>query len=210
MDFGWFLGLSRRCPLLGGVTIPTNTSSNLISRVRYHLKELVMAGKINASVFVSLVALSFGLGGCANDGSVSSMFSTSALGTSGDTTTAAITPKIDPACGTLAAQIDALRNEGTIGRLEKVADGKGSNVQVQRTALKKQAELNKANADFQAKCAPNAPRSASMATAIVPPAPAQAAAAQGLAAVKGKAASAASAAIAPSGVTVAPGLPKVQ
>jgi hypothetical protein len=176
-----------------------------------------MAGKINASIIASFVAVSFSLGGCANDGSVSSMFSTSALGTSGETTTAAITPKIDPACGTLAAQIDALRADGTIGRLEKVADGKGSNVQVQRTALKKQADLNKANADFQAKCAPNAPRSASLA-AVVPPAPAQAAAGQATtaataatSAIKGKAASAAAATIAPSGVTVAaPETPKVQ
>jgi hypothetical protein len=177
-------------------------------------KELVMAGKINASIIASLVAVTVSLGGCANDGSVSSMFSTSALGTSGETTTAAIIPKIDPACGTLAAQIDALRADGTIGRLEKVADGKGSNVQVQRTALKKQADLNKANADFQAKCAPSVSRSASSA-AVVPPAPAMAAAAQATtastSAVKGKAASAAAAAIAPSGVTVAaPETPKVQ
>lgn len=87
------------------------------------------------------------LAGCANDG---------VLGTSSNLTTAAVTPvaqpKADPACVTLAAQIDALRKEGTIDRLQQAADGKSPSVQVKRAALAKQAELNKANAEFQAKC----------------------------------------------------------
>jgi hypothetical protein len=167
--------------------------------VRYHLKELVMAGKIRTSIFAGIAVSALGLGGCANDGNVGSLFTTGAIGGAGETTSAVLAPKLDPACTTLATQIDTLRKEGTIDRLEKVADGKGANVQVQRVALKKQSELNKANADFQAKCAPAVPRTASVA-AVVPAAPAQAAAP--VAAAKAKAAKAVSA-IAPSGVTVA-------
>ena len=101
------------------------------------------------------------LSGCANDGML---------------TTAAITPKpaqtaaaVDPACTTLAAQINTLRTEGTVERLEKAATGKGKSVQVKRDALAKQTELNKANADFQMKCGPKIP-AATTAQAAPPPA----------------------------------------
>jgi hypothetical protein len=165
-----------------------------------------MAVSIRSSLMACITVTALSVGGCANDGSVSNLFTTSAIGSSTEATTAAITPKLDPACGTLATQIDSLRKEGTIDRLEKVADGKGANVQVQRTALKKQAELNKANADFQSKCAPNAPKSASVA-------PAPTVAGAPVAAVT-KAARTASKSVTPaatSGVTVAtPDVPKVQ
>lgn len=94
-------------------------------------------------------ALLIGLGalaGCANDGTLA----TSNLTTSAVTPAAA--PKPDPACVTLAAQIETLRKEGTIDRLQQAADGKSASVQVKRAALSKQAELNKANAEFQARC----------------------------------------------------------
>ena len=95
----------------------------------------------------ALLVAAGALAGCANDG---------VLGTSSNLTTAAVTPvaqpKVDPACVTLAAQIDTLRKEGTIDRLQQAAAGKSASVQVKRTSLAKQAELNKANADFQAKC----------------------------------------------------------
>jgi hypothetical protein len=83
----------------------------------------------------------------------------------------AAAPRIDPACATLASQIDNLRADGTVERLEKAADGKSSSVQVKRASLAKQAELNKANADFQAKCGPAIPRAqtATVAPAIVTP-----------------------------------------
>jgi hypothetical protein len=167
-----------------------------------------MASLIRASVIACATIAGLGLAGCANDGSLSSMFATNSIGASTDTAAAAITPKIDPVCGTLASQIDGLRKEGTIDRLEKVADGKGANVQVQRTALKKQAELNKANADYLAKCAPNMPKTAAMAPALIA---APAAAAPIAAAAKIMPAAKAAAAIAPTGVTVAaPEVPKVQ
>lgn len=100
--------------------------------------------------------------GCANDGTL---------------TTAAITPKpaeskvaaVDPACATLASQIDTLRKDGSVERLEKAAAGKGKSVEVKRDALAKQAELNKANAEFQAKCGPKLPAAT---TAQAAPAPA--------------------------------------
>ncbi len=106
-----------------------------------------------AAVLLGLGTLMSTLAGCANDG---------ALGTSGNLTTSAVTPvaapKVDPACVTLAAQIDSLRQEGTIDRLQKASEGKTASVQVKRASLAKQAELNKANADFQAKCATITPK----------------------------------------------------
>jgi hypothetical protein len=69
-----------------------------------------------------------------------------------------VAAKVDPACVALSNQIDALRAEGSVERLEKAAAGKTSNVQVKRTSLAKQAELNKAYADFQTKCGPQIPK----------------------------------------------------
>jgi hypothetical protein len=160
-----------------------------------------MAVSIRTSLLACITITALSVGGCANDGGVSNLFTTSAIGTPPEATTAAVTAKLDPACGALATQIDTLRKEGTIERLEKVADGKGANVQVQRTALKKQAELNKANADFQAKCAPNVPKSAAVLAA-----PAVAAAPVATAAKAVRATSKAA-----TGVTVAaPDAPKAQ
>ena len=93
------------------------------------------------------------LGGCAGDG---------LLG--GSTTTAALPekPKVNPACVTLASQIDALRKEGVADRVEAAAKGKGDTVSVKRASLSKIADLNKANAEFQSKCGTVAPSSAAM------------------------------------------------
>jgi hypothetical protein len=92
-------------------------------------------------------------GGCANSGL--------------DLSTASISPdkngtlaKSDPVCVSLATQISTIRGDGTIDRLEKAADGKSSKVEVKRTALQKQAELNKANADFLTRCGPAIPAQA--------------------------------------------------
>lgn len=77
----------------------------------------------------------------------------------GDLSTAALidgapAAKPDPACVALANQISSLRSDGAIERLEKASDGKTKNVQVKRESLLKQAELNKANQDFQTRCGP--------------------------------------------------------
>lgn len=89
--------------------------------------------------------------GCANDGALS----TAAIAPDKPAATAA---KVDPACVSLASQIDTLRQDGAADRLEKASTGKGAKVSVRRDTLAKQVELNKANADFQAKCAPSIPR----------------------------------------------------
>jgi hypothetical protein len=105
---------------------------------------------------------------------------TSAINT--QPTAAAAAPKPDAQCVTLATQIDTLRKEGTSARLEAAAVGKSATVPVLRAALKKQSELNKANAEFQAKCSkvPTAPQQSAQAPAT-PAAATVAAAAPGVA-----------------------------
>ena len=92
------------------------------------------------------------LAGCANDGN--SALSTASVAPD----KVAMAQKVDPQCVSLTSQIDTLRKEGAVERLEKAAAGKGKSVQVKRESLAKQAELNKANADFQAKCGPKMPQ----------------------------------------------------
>ena len=104
---------------------------------------------ITTSALFALAAFS---AGCANDGS--NALSTASVAPD----KVAQAPKVDPACVSLASQIDTLRKEGAVERLEKAAEGKTSSVQVKRASLAKQAELNKANADFQAKCGPQMPK----------------------------------------------------
>jgi hypothetical protein len=112
----------------------------------------------------SLLALAAAAAGCAADSATLS--------------TASVAPdkivqaqKIDPACLALSSQIDTLRNEGAVERLEKAAAGKTSSVQVKRSSLAKQAELNKAYAEFQAKCGPKIP--SAQTAQVTPPASAQ-------------------------------------
>src|SRR5262249_16694829 len=69
-----------------------------------------------------------------------------------------VASKTDPVCVSLANQINTLKSDGTIERLEKASDGKTAKVEVKRTALQKQAELNKANADFVSRCGPALPK----------------------------------------------------
>jgi outer membrane murein-binding lipoprotein Lpp len=119
---------------------------------------------------LSTIALAgFLAAGCANDGSGLSTASVA------PDKTAVVVPKVDPACVTLSSQIDSLRKEGSVERLEKAAAGKTSNVQVKRASLMKQAELNKAYGDYQLKCGPKL-QSASMTPAPIPAAAAPAAA----------------------------------
>lgn len=104
----------------------------------------------------ALVLGSMAAGGCAVDGAGNPLTTSAVLAP--EKTAAA---KIDPACATLTSQIETLRKEGAVERLEKAAEGKGQSVQVKRASLAKQAELNKANADFQAKCGPQIPKAQS-------------------------------------------------
>ena len=107
------------------------------------------ARNILTSTAMALAALAGA--GCAQDGTMT----TQATPEKSITQSAA---KTDPACATLASQIDTLRKEASIEGLEKAATGKSKSVDVRRSALAKQVELNKANADFQAKCGPAMPK----------------------------------------------------
>jgi hypothetical protein len=114
---------------------------------------------------VLAVGATLTLGACAND---------TLLGVTASQPTAALPakPKVDPACSTLAARIEQLRQGGVVERVEAVSKGKSSTVKVKRESLAQMAELDKANAEFQAKCS-TFPRAAS-----VPPAKPVAAAAK--------------------------------
>lgn len=93
------------------------------------------------------------LTGCASDGS--SPFG----GATGSTTTAAAPLAANPACASLTARIDALRKDGVTERAaQAAATGKTSTVSVKRASLANLAELDKANAEFQAKCSTLGPR----------------------------------------------------
>ncbi len=115
---------------------------------------------LGLSVIVATVA-----GGCSSDGGINAnMFSTGAIGDSKPAVEAKASA--DPVCVSMATQIDGLRREGSVERLEKAADGKTSVVNVQRSALAKQSQLNKLNADFITKCGPNLPRTAAVAAPV--------------------------------------------
>lgn len=109
---------------------------------------------------IAVSAAAAAVGGCASD----NQLSTASLNQSAQA-------QIDPTCVALANEISSLRSEGTVDRLEQAASGKSKNVQVKRAALAKQAELNKANAEFQAKCGPKIPQ-ATTAQAPTPQTPA--------------------------------------
>jgi hypothetical protein len=100
------------------------------------------------------VAVGLGLAGCAADGSLS----TASINGKPETKAAAV----DPACIALANQIEVLRTEGSVEGLEKASTGKGGTVKVKREALAKQTELNRAYADYQARCGVKLPQSAQM------------------------------------------------
>jgi hypothetical protein len=105
---------------------------------------------IHRSAIYALAGLGAALvSGCA-DGSTG-LLSTAAINPTPSTTAA--TAKVDPACIALTARIDALRKEGFVERVEKASAGKSASVTVKRESLAKMTELDKANAEFQAKCA---------------------------------------------------------
>ena len=89
-------------------------------------------------------------GGCASDGSL--IGPNMATSSTTPAKPVAKAPKIDPACIQLTARIDAIRKDGIVDRVEKVSTGKSKTVSVYRSSLAKMAELDRANAEFQAKC----------------------------------------------------------
>ncbi len=116
-----------------------------------------------ATLTASLLILAgLGQAACSNTGGPS--LATASVANQPVTTAA----KIDPACSTLANQIETLRAEGIADRVEKASTGKTTNVQVKRASLAKQAELNKAHADFQTRCSVAIPRAQSAAVSSTP------------------------------------------
>ena len=124
-----------------------------------------MTLRFKTSIAAAVLAGALGAG-CANDGNLST------AGISPEKAAMQQAAKVDPACVSLTSQIDTLRKEGAVDGLEKAAEGKGASVKVKRTSLAKQAELNKANADFQMKCGPKIPAAQTAQTAPATPAPA--------------------------------------
>ena len=167
----------------------------------------ILAHTMRRAALCSTMALAALAGGCANDGGgnfFSNGFSTGALNDS--VKPVAAKPAVDPVCVSMASNIEKLRQDGTVDRLEKAADGKTSDVKVKRASLVTQAQLNKANSDFIAKCGPNLPKSTVAAAAPVaaPAAAPVAAAAKPAAAKVAQAAVKAAAPAADNGVTVVP------
>ena len=94
------------------------------------------------------VLASVAVAGCATDGSTG-------LLTTQSVPTKPAPRKVsaaDAACIALREKISALRAEGTVERVEKAGQGKTATVKIKRASLQKVAELNQANAEFQAKC----------------------------------------------------------
>lgn len=108
-----------------------------------------------AAIFV--VALS----GCAADGTLSTDLATSSV--NGQPQQA----KTDTTCAPLVSYIDELHREGIAEKIEKAANKK---YKMTTADLVKADQLNKANTEFQAKCAP---RPVQAAATPVAPAPAQ-------------------------------------
>ena len=110
-----------------------------------------MIGKTIAPTALLMLA-ALALGACSSDGGLGGLnFGDQ---TAASTATAALPekPKVDPACQALAAKIAELKQDGAVDRVEKAAQGKGDTVSVKRASLAKVSELNKVNAEFQARC----------------------------------------------------------
>jgi hypothetical protein len=114
--------------------------------------------KSSATLVLAALGATF-LSGCSSDGSILGTSLTTQSINAGGTAVAAA-PKVDPACYSLSQRIDQLRKDGLTQRLEKASVGKSSTVQVKRTSLAQAAELDKVNAEFQAKCSAFGPRPA--------------------------------------------------
>lgn len=98
----------------------------------------------------ALVLAGLMLAGCAMEGS-DGLFTTGSLTGS----TQASAEKADPACITLASRIETLRKEGIQDKIEKAA---AKRYKMTQSDLGKADQLNKANAEFQARCSTVTPR----------------------------------------------------
>lgn len=108
---------------------------------------------------LAALALAAALAGCAG---VDSPLTTASVQPAGEVSAAT---RVDPACVTLTSQIDQLRKDGIADKIEKAAAKK---YKMTPTDLAKANELNRANADFQARCSTITPRPGQQAAAAVP------------------------------------------
>jgi hypothetical protein len=126
-----------------------------------------------SSVGLIIAALgSLALAGCSSGGSIlPASLTTQSIGTTPTSPQAAAVPKVDPACYSLAQRIEMLRKDGVTERLEKASTGKSTSVSVKRASLAQAAELDKANAEFQARCSTLGPRPVQATSALPGTAP---------------------------------------
>jgi hypothetical protein len=106
--------------------------------------------------------------------------------------------KVDPACGSLAADIDGLRRDGIAEKVDRAAAKK---YRMTQKDLTKASQLNKLNADYQERCS-TLPRTAAVATAPASASPATAAVAKAATKAAAPAAKAAAAKAVPAAATV--------
>jgi hypothetical protein len=93
--------------------------------------------------------------------------------------------KADPACVTLASNIEALRKEGIADKIEKAA---AKRYKMTQADLKKADQLTKANAEFQGRCSNVTPKATTTTAAAAPAEAAKAAPAKKAAKTSGSAA----------------------
>ncbi len=101
--------------------------------------------KAHSATSAAAVVLAILAAGCAQNGTLATL-NTSSINQ--EATTAQL-PKSDPNCVTLAAQIDALNQEGIAEKVSKAASKK---YKMKSADLAKADALNKAHAEFQTKC----------------------------------------------------------
>jgi hypothetical protein len=111
-----------------------------------------MALNTHASLMAFAVASAL-LAGCSGGG-IDNVFTTGAIGNQSQTPKTA-EPKVDPACVSLAAQIDGLRRDGIAEKVEKASLKK---YKLTQGDLAKADQLIKANAEFLMRCASFTPK----------------------------------------------------
>ena len=115
----------------------------------------------------ALVLATVLLAGCASEGGgFSNPFTTGSVSNS-ESTQATAAPKVDPQCVALVSRIEALRKEGISEKIEKAAAKK---YKMTAADAAKADQLNKANADFQARCSTITPSGVSAQAPVSRPA----------------------------------------
>jgi hypothetical protein len=126
-----------------------------------------MVSSIRASS--ALVLATMLLAGCAADGSstFSNPFTTGSVNNTDTAQQATAAPKVDPQCVALVSRIETLRKEGISEKVEKAAVKK---YKLTEKDAAKVDQLNKANADFQARCSTITPTGVSAQAPVSRPA----------------------------------------